>query len=88
MADLVSEFIYTTDYLKVCRKSQAAAIEFRADNGRIMCRPADLLSSASTEQFEWAEVSVEELTAYSLEFPAMVQWLKLIRYRGAMLRSH
>jgi hypothetical protein len=88
MADLVSQFIYTTDYLKVCRKSQAAAIEFRADNGRIMCRPADLLCSVSTEQVEWAEVSVEQLTAYSLEFPAMVQWLKLIRYRGAMLRSH
>ena len=84
----MSEFIYTTDYLKVCRKSHAAAIEFRADNGRIICRPADLLSSVTTEQVEWAEVSIEQLTAYSLEFPVMVQWLKLIRRRGAMAHSH
>ena len=67
MADFVSQFIYTTDYLKVCRKSQAAAIEFRADNGRIICRPADLLCSARRAG-QWAEVSGEQLTAYSLEF--------------------
>ena len=72
-----TNFVYTTEYLKLRVGKQSTAIELRNVNGRILFRNADMLRSSATET--WSEVGTEQLNDYRMQFPAVKCWLKLIR---------
>jgi hypothetical protein len=74
-----TNFIYTTEYLKLRVGKQSSAIELRSLNGKIVSREADMLSSSSPGS--WCEVGVEQLNNYRTQFPVVKCWLKLIGQR-------
>lgn len=74
-----TNFVYTTEYLKLRVGKQSSAIELRSLNGKIVSREADMLSS--TAAGGWHEVGVEQLNTYRAQFPVVKCWLKLIGQR-------
>ncbi|MEP7270692.1 MAG: hypothetical protein ABI882_04275 [Acidobacteriota bacterium] len=74
-----TNFVYTTEYLKLRVGKQSTAIELRSLNGKIVSRHADMLSS--TPDNGWCEVGTEQLNNYRAQFPAVSCWLKLIGQR-------
>lgn len=74
-----TNFVYTTEYLKLRVGKQSTAIELRSLNGKIVSRNADMLSS--TSETAWCEVGTEQLNDYRAQFPAVSCWLKLIGQR-------
>ena len=78
--EVSTNFIYTTEYLKLRVGRQSTAIEFRTHDGKIVSRHADMLSSAVGDL--WNEVEAEQLNAYRAEFPAVSCWLRLIGQRS------
>lgn len=77
--EVATNFVYTTEYLKLRVGKQSTALEFRALNGKIVYRHADMLTSATGDG--WNEVESEQLIAYRTQFPAISCWLKLIGRR-------
>ncbi len=74
--EVSTNFVYTTEYLKLRVGKQSTAIELRSLNGKIVSRSADMLSSAVDNG--WCEVGTEQLEDYRAQFPALICWLKLI----------
>ena len=79
IVEVSTNFIYTTEYLKLRVGRQSSAIELRNLNGKIVSREADMLSSSSADS--WCEVGVEQLNSYRAQFPVVKCWLKLIGQR-------
>jgi hypothetical protein len=77
--EVSTNFVYTTEYLKLRVGKHSTAIELRSFNGKIVSRNADMLSSSATEG--WCEVGIDQLNTYRTQFPAVSCWLRLIGQR-------
>ncbi len=77
--EVSTNFVYTTEYLKLRVGKQSTAIELRSLNGKIVSRNADMLSSTAGDG--WCEVGTDQLNTYRAQFPAVICWLRLIGQR-------